>query len=75
VSAEVVTNQQKLASALRASASRVADQTDGGFALVFASSFQMSVPGAAPRLDRGHGVFFNLSFEFLAPGRCGYKRN
>jgi signal transduction histidine kinase len=38
VSAEVVTKQQKLASALRASASRVADQTEGGFALAFAST-------------------------------------
>jgi signal transduction histidine kinase len=38
VSAEVVTKQQKLASALRATASRVADQSEGGFALVFAST-------------------------------------
>jgi signal transduction histidine kinase len=37
VNAEVVTKQQKLASALRASASAVADATEGGFALVFAS--------------------------------------
>ncbi|HEY5656865.1 MAG TPA: HAMP domain-containing sensor histidine kinase [Myxococcota bacterium] len=37
MTAEVATKQQKIASALRASASKAADQTEGGFALVFAS--------------------------------------